>query len=557
VQADVPAESPKKTGRKSTLSQSAVLDTEVLTIADADLARSKSTSKMPVKKVTSHVPSSKNEQPTKLNKDPPYSGVAGPGNRKLSSSAKSSDMLSDLKKPRKSKSKPKAQVDGEGWITVPGVEKGRPDLENSPSPRIATISKATGSNTSTPPTLEEFPAMPGSPPERRPTPPACDRLQSGVGSWASMAASSPPAAQESVKLSVEGMHEEDSASQCAEPQKVPTGADFPMTLPHSPPRTPSLPQVSYAKTANSASLRPASKTAIVGADALPQLDLNDSSPHPPAPSFAVEQKLDNLLVMIRQARQNLFKGPRITIFVGRIAIKGIFKRVAMAVSSMLNRHFSRNPESVEYHFGAGYLDPEALRFLLISWVQDTSREFEAYAVPMRGTFAQNVALLRAARVLGMERYTRHILKEFVDYLKTDLPSYEEIAIVEHNATSDQDPLWTGLVNHLCHDRHKKFIPDPEAFEAFLEQHPRLKKAMVAADAYFQGEAKKNRDAKQALWQVREDGRRERWEKNQAEKRARIEKEKQTADSLRKKMEATGGSGLMFATAEEAEFLRSR
>jgi hypothetical protein len=176
---------------------------------------------------------------------------------------------------------------------------------------------------------------------------------------------------------------------------------------------------------------------------------------------------------------------------------------------------------------------------------------------MRGTFAQNVALLRAARVLGMERYTRHILKEFVDYLKTDLPSYEEIAIVEHNATSDQDPLWTGLVNHLCHDRHKKFIPDPEAFEAFLEQHPRLKKAMAAADAYFQGEAKKNRDAKQALWQAREDGRRERWEKNQAEKRVRVEKEKQTADSLRKKMEAKGSSGLMFATAEEAEFLRSR
>lgn len=77
-------------------------------------------------------------------------------------------------------------------------------------------------------------------------------------------------------------------------------------------------------------------------------------------------------------------------------------------------------------------------------------------------------------------------------------------------------MWTHIVNHLCHDRHKKLMPDPENFADFLEDHPRLKKAMEDADAYFASVAK-----------------------------------------MRKKMDAKGGSGLIMATAEEAAFLRNR
>ncbi|KAH7082185.1 hypothetical protein FB567DRAFT_403478, partial [Paraphoma chrysanthemicola] len=227
--------------------------------------------------------------------------------------------------------------------------------------------------------------------------------------------------------------------------------------------------------------------------------------------------LENFLEMIRQARQDLLQGPLVTVFVGAVAVVGVFKRVAMAVSKNLNAHFSQNPESVEYHFPAGYLDPGAVRTLLVTWVRDNARKFEAYAVPMHDTFAQNVALLRASRMLGMELYTKHILHAFVEYLKDKLPSYEEIAIVERNATSNKDPLWTAMVNHLCHERYKKYMPDPEEFEAFLDQHPRLKKAIESADAYFLADGKKKYEAKEAQWRARR-------EKNQEEKRARIAKE---------------------------------
>jgi DNA-directed RNA polymerase subunit N (RpoN/RPB10) len=235
--------------------------------------------------------------------------------------------------------------------------------------------------------------------------------------------------------------------------------------------------------------------------------------------------------------------------VGDTSVTDIPKRAAMAASSVLYKHFNTNPEALEYRFSRGYIHPGAVRFLLISWMRETCNEFEAYAIPAQKTFAEDIAILRAARLLGMERYCRHILIGYVDYLKTQLPSYEEIITVEQNATSDKDPLWTAMVNHLCHDRFKGLIPDAEDFEAFLEKHTRLKKAMESADNFFAGYAKKQAEG-------RERERYQRWEQNQAEKRQRIAKERLAAELLKKKLDEKG-SGLMTVTADEAELLRGR
>ncbi|KAH8708535.1 hypothetical protein GQ44DRAFT_559984, partial [Phaeosphaeriaceae sp. PMI808] len=243
------------------------------------------------------------------------------------------------------------------------------------------------------------------------------------------------------------------------------------------------------------------------------------------PSAEVDQELDDLLHMIRPQRQNLLKGPEVTVFIGSAAIAGIYKRVAMAASRVLNVHFTKNPESLEYHFGQGSLAPAAVQFLLVTWPQDISDKFEAHAVRMFNTFDKNIALLRASRMLGMAPYTKHILRSYIDYLKTSLPSYEEITMVEKNAVSNKDPLFTNMVNHLCHDRHKKLIPDPEVFAKYPEKHSRLRLAMESTDKYFAGEAKKRWEAGQAKWQAKEDEKRVLWEKAKAEKRMRILEEK--------------------------------
>ncbi|EUC45361.1 hypothetical protein COCMIDRAFT_78650, partial [Bipolaris oryzae ATCC 44560] len=263
----------------------------------------------------------------------------------------------------------------------------------------------------------------------------------------------------------------------------------------------------------------------------------------------VDQCYDNLLEMIRPQRQALLTGPRITIHIGNTSVSDIYKRSAMAASSVLHRHFTNHPNSLECRFSRSQINPGAVRLLLIKWMREACNEFEAHAVPYQKTFFEDIAVLRAARLLGMERYCSHILGAYTTYLKSELPSYEEIVIIEQNATSDKDPLWTSMVNHLCHDRFKGLIPDVDEFEEFLETHDRLKTAMEAADAYFAGYAKRYANA-------RESERRQRRQQNEAEKRERIEREKRTAQSLKKKLDEAG-SGLMTVTADEAEMLRGR
>jgi hypothetical protein len=146
------------------------------------------------------------------------------------------------------------------------------------------------------------------------------------------------------------------------------------------------------------------------------------------------------------------------------------------------------------------------------------------------------------------------LTAFIDYLKNELPSYEEIAFVERNATSPKDPLWTHMVNHLCHDRFKDLFPDPVAFAAFLEGHPRLKTSMHDADMYFANVGKQRWEHRQSQYEAE---RRSQWERNQAEKHELLSREKQASESLRQKIDEKGGSGLIMATAEGAILLRNR
>ncbi|KAF2249471.1 hypothetical protein BU26DRAFT_519528 [Trematosphaeria pertusa] len=248
-------------------------------------------------------------------------------------------------------------------------------------------------------------------------------------------------------------------------------------------------------------------------------------------SPVVEQEVDDLLQMSRPHRQTLFEGPQMVIYVGEKSVPNVAKRAAMAASRMLNDHFRKKPESLEYSFEAGFVDLAAIRTLLVTWPLQSSKEFQAGEVPFQDTFEENMALLRAARFLGMERYTKTILKYHLDYLKTSLPEYSEIDTVERMATSDKDPLWTSMVNHLTHSRFKGFIPDPEEFAAFLDKHPKLKAAMEAADEFFKNSAAKEREKKDqrrpAEQKAGENARHQRWQKN----KKRRERESATAESL--------------------------
>lgn len=238
---------------------------------------------------------------------------------------------------------------------------------------------------------------------------------------------------------------DDSAEQAKEDlAHTSTDAYMAVTLPASPPQTPKSSSESHEKMA---------KTPSTGLRAAVP-----AQPNSPSELHVFNQGPDSLFDMIRQQREKLLDGPKITVYIGSTAVEGVYKRAAMASSSVLNRHFTNNPESAEYRFEQGLVFPDAVRYLLVTWLPEACQGFEACAVRMRNTFGENVALLRAARLLGMERYASHILVIYRGYLKTELPSYEEIAIVEENASSDKDPLWTTMVSTHKHPRTSTHTP---------------------------------------------------------------------------------------------------
>jgi hypothetical protein len=202
----------------------------------------------------------------------------------------------------------------------------------------------------------------------------------------------------------------------------------------------------------------------------------------------VHQKLDHWLLMIRFERMNLVKGPKITVYIGDLAIKNVPKRAAMALSKKLNDYFNANPGSTRFDIDAGLLTANAVRTLLVHWPQRTSPKFEAHEVWIHGGFRRNIAVLQAARFLGMERYTNNIMQHHVEYMRTQIPHYDEIATVEAMRSSDKDPVWTTMVNHLSQLRHTGQIDDAIKFSKFLKRHPELASAMNRTDQYFRDKA---------------------------------------------------------------------
>jgi hypothetical protein len=181
----------------------------------------------------------------------------------------------------------------------------------------------------------------------------------------------------------------------------------------------------------------------------------------------VHQKLDQWLLMIRFERMEMMKGPKTTVYFGDLPIKNIPKR---------------------FDIDTGLLTAKAVRTLLVHWLQKTNRLFEAHEVQFQNGFYRDIAVLRAARFFGMERYTDSIMKHYVEYMRTKVPHYDEIAYAEAMRTSEKDLVWTAMLNHLTHLRYTSQIDDAAKFSKFLKKHPDYNVAMSRTDRYFKTRA---------------------------------------------------------------------
>lgn len=190
------------------------------------------------------------------------------------------------------------------------------------------------------PTDAHFPAIAGSTPPPSTTP-------TSAKSYATVLQSSQipvaPVAENTVQATAAAI-----ANACCEAQKGLIEADFP-ALAASPPckSTTSSSTRLYASAAKSPEdMAPqVTQYSVHVTTAAPKSRTKPAAPKALAP--VVDQQVDDFLETCRPHRKDLLKGPKIIISVGGKSIRGGAKRMAMAVSPVLNKHFTKYPESVE------------------------------------------------------------------------------------------------------------------------------------------------------------------------------------------------------------------
>jgi len=113
-----------------------------------------------------------------------------------------------------------------------------------------------------------------------------------------------------------------------------------------------------------------------------------------------------------------------------------------------------------------------------------------------------MSICLAARVLGMAEHAQHIFSYHWDRLMNGKPKYEDIATLEGMAATseymnipkdDVLALFDGIVKHLAHMYINREVPEPRAFQAFMTQHDKMRRAMLNVRRVIANERKMKED----------------------------------------------------------------
>ncbi|KAF2267716.1 hypothetical protein CC78DRAFT_576715 [Lojkania enalia] len=182
-------------------------------------------------------------------------------------------------------------------------------------------------------------------------------------------------------------------------------------------------------------------------------------------------KIQDIRDMSLKQREELFRGPSISIYIGQVAVRHVPKRMFMQVSKKACNYFTQHPQESSVQVAPTIAVPAVHH--IVDWLTDMGSCHKIYSIPFRGdNFMENLAVRRAARTLGMDRYVGHFTKHYCDYIRNGLPSFDNMALIEKLCERD-DAVFDCLANNLAHLKIMGQIPNVRVFDKFMEKHPRL------------------------------------------------------------------------------------
>ncbi|KAF2788355.1 hypothetical protein K505DRAFT_342158 [Melanomma pulvis-pyrius CBS 109.77] len=131
----------------------------------------------------------------------------------------------------------------------------------------------------------------------------------------------------------------------------------------------------------------------------------------------------------------------------------------------------------------GNIDQKPFMYL-VNWLVGALSTKRVASVKSLGSFAEDLALLRAAKLLGMHKYVQDIFNYRWGYLKNNIPTYEEIDVILSLALSREDPFFCCIAGRLAHLRLKKAIPNMGELDRYLAMNPCLGEAVSECTEKF-------------------------------------------------------------------------
>ncbi|KAF2114365.1 hypothetical protein BDV96DRAFT_687917 [Lophiotrema nucula] len=282
------------------------------------------------------------------------------------------------------------------------------------------------------------------------------------------------------------------------------------------------------------------------------------SPPPPLADTSAPPVPQNILEMSLDQRKALLSDPRaVTI----LAADEEMARIPLLLFQVLSAKGSEVDFSNDQ--APVYRIPKALKngpFIHIrNWLKTyltTARKMPL--LPSADFFRKNVAnkelkqdlsIIRAAKLMGMEVYTKHIFKRYWRLLCSDdsaspddvskILSLDDVAAISDVALTEEDPFFMKLVKRLGWSMQRQALPD--SYLAFLDDpvHARLRSAVDAEMARLKEVEGKRRAAKGSenrakfeTWKMKEERRQADFERKKKERKERNKKAKEGAPKKR-------------------------
>ena len=177
-------------------------------------------------------------------------------------------------------------------------------------------------------------------------------------------------------------------------------------------------------------------------------------------------------------RQGLTKGIGIRIYCDARWSFVVPWRLFQAVSIKAKLVDMRNPTALEFALPKN-IDQSPFK-VIVKWLVEAANFKEVPQLRGTDSFLDDLALIRAGKILGMDVYVQPIFNYYWAYIKNHLPTYEELDTIVFLALSSDDPFLNCTARRLAYLTLKDEIPDPENMENYMHAHPLLGQAVDTA-----------------------------------------------------------------------------